>query len=194
MIDGQAVPTNRLPDPSRWLDEYGDYLFRYAVLRLRQHELAEDVVQETFLAALQQRQRFAGRSSVKSWLVSILKHKIVDALRRKGRESPASDVAASGAFLDHWFNPRGKWRIKPKDWGDPSAALEGKEFWAVFLRCLSKLPARLADAFVLRELEVQSTNQVRKALRVSAGNLWVLLHRARLRLWRCLDVNWFSNE
>jgi RNA polymerase sigma-70 factor, ECF subfamily len=181
-----------LADPASWVDRHGDALFRYALLRLSDRGLAEDMVQETFLAALGARRQFSGKSSERSWLVGILKHKIIDHLRRQDRERPLSelDVGCDGA--ESFFDHHGKWRIKPRTWdGEPSALLEQKEFWVALQGCLAKLPPRLALAFSLRELDGFSADEVREMLQVSASNLWVLLHRGRLRLWRCLDLNWF---
>lgn len=181
--------------PEKWVDEYGDYLFRFALSRLRQREAAEDLVQETFLAALNAKSKFAGRSSERTWLVGILKRKIVDHLRRKGREQPASDLAATDHWLESLFDERGNWMKKPGKWpADPSAAIEKEEFWAIFTACLRKLPERLADAFTLREVEELDSHEVCKVLDISANNLWVMLHRARLGLRRCLEVNWFGTQ
>ncbi len=182
-----------LPDPTTWVDEFGDYLFRYVVFRVRDRQAAEDLVQETFLAALGARQQFVGRSSPRTWLVGILKRKVVDHLRRQGRRRETGDREDED-LVGRLFDARGKWRHAPATWGNPEAALEREEFWEALYRCLSRLPERLAAAFTLRELEEQEPEQVRAALRVSAGNLNVLLHRARLRLSRCLDLGWFGGR
>jgi RNA polymerase sigma-70 factor (ECF subfamily) len=182
-------------DPARWVDEHGDYLYRYALARLRQREAAEDLVQETFLAALRSRQRFTGKASERTWLVSILKHKIIDQLWRKQRELPVSSLAAADRWADELFDERGAWRQPPGRWlADPGAALEQAEFWTVFGRCLEKLPPRLARAFTLRQVEELNSHNVCKILDISATNLWTMLHRARLRLLRCLEVNWFGTK
>lgn len=180
-------------DPATWVDEHGDYLYRFALSRLRHRDVAEDLVQETFLAALRARERFAGASTERTWLAGILKRKIVDHLRRKGREQPASDLAAGAPGTEGLFDERGNWSKQPGRWpGDPSAVFERQEFWAVFGACLRKLPERLANAFALREIEGLDSQQVCQALDTSANNLWVMLHRARLGLWRCLESNWFG--
>lgn len=127
----------------KWVEEHGDYLFRYALSRLRQREAAEDAVQETFLAALHARQRFAGASTVRTWLTGILKRKMVDHLRRQSREQPIGDFDPEGEWTDRLFDERGHWKIKPEGWaGDPSLPLEKREFWTVLSRCLGKLPHR----------------------------------------------------
>lgn len=193
MAENQASGEKEQTDPARWVDRHGDYLYRYALLRVRRSDLAEDLVQETFLAALSARKRFRAQASEKTWLVGILKHKIVDHLRRRDREETA---ALPG---ERWetdiFDKKGNWRLKPEAWGgDPSRDLENKEFWKAFTHCLGKLPQRLASAFTLRELEDLESPEICKALDVSATNLWVMLHRARLGLWRCLEINWFGSK
>jgi RNA polymerase sigma-70 factor (TIGR02943 family) len=190
-LRGPRVPTNA----DEWVDEYGDYLYRFALSRLRQREAAEDLVQETFLAAMRARERFARASSERTWLVGILKRKIADYLRHQNRERPVRDLSASEPWIEALFDERGNWRKKPGNWpADPSATLDQKEFWTILLACLRKLPDRLANAFTLREVEEQDSQEVCKVLNVSANNLWVMLHRARMGLRRCLEINWFGTK
>lgn len=180
-------------NPAKWVEQHGDFLYRYALVRLGRPETAEDAVQETFVGALRGREQFKGACSERTWLVSILKRKIIDYLRRKGREQPVSNLGD-----DDWegelFDRNGHWKKGPPAWSSPDAAVERAEFWSVFSQCLGKLPERLAEAFSLREMDGVENAEVCKALAVSPGNLSVLLHRARLRLWRCLGINWFANE
>ena len=182
-----------LTDPASWVDRHGDFLFRYALRRVHQAELAEDLVQEAFLGALQSRDRFAGGSSERTWLVGILKHKIVDRLRRQYREQPVSTLADDGWGND-LFDQTGHWKNGPSQWAKPSAALENAEFGETMSRCLGKLPRALADAFSLREMTELPSAEVCRVLDVSPNHLGVMMHRARLRLWRCLDLHWFGGE
>src|SRR5688500_10622854 len=96
MSEAQAKSPSQSPDPERWLDDHGDYLFKYAVFRLRDDIVAEDAVQETFLAALKAYENFEGRGSERTWLVGILKHKIIDHFRRVGREAPIGEEPDEG--------------------------------------------------------------------------------------------------
>lgn len=184
---------DRLADPEGWVDRHGDGLYRYALLRLRSPDLAEDVVQDTFLEAIRVQGSFAGRSSERTWLIGILRHKIIDRLRRSGRE-PAADGAvspdsANGSTFDH----RGHWRVGPASWtGDPSREMETREFWDVFGRCLSKLPKGLADTFFLRELDGLGAEEVQQILGLTPVNFWKRLHRARVLLRQCLETRWFG--
>ena len=183
-------------DPALWVDQHGDYLYRYALMRVRNRELAENLVQETFLAALTARKGFTGRSTERTWMVGILKHKVIDHYRKSFREKSVSEIQTDeeqtiDSFYDSVGNP-GKY---PKDWmPDPEALLHSKEFWEIFRECLSKLPERTASAFSMRELDDQSTEDICKELGITPTNLWVILHRARLQLRECLERNWFLKK
>jgi len=194
------------PDPGSWLEQHGDYLFRYARLRLRDDALAEDAVQETLLAALEAHSSFAGRGSERTWLTGILKHKIVDHFRRAARESQAEGDDGRGLEPEHLFMQTGEWAghwvavlvpekayLGPNEWGaTPEQVAEQGEFWEVFNRCLEPLPPRVASAFTLRELEGLSSGEICEALDIKVNNLWVMLHRARAHLRNCVEVNWFT--
>ena len=164
------------------------YLLRYATLQLRDAHAAEDAVQETLLAALGGEASFAGRSSLRTWLTGILKHKIVDAIRRMSRES----TLASEEDFDALFDERGHWIEMPRAWTDPDASLEQKDFFAVLEDCLAKLPAKTSQAFMMREHLGLETTDICKELSVTPTHVWVLLHRARLALRLCLEMNWFG--
>ena len=190
---GDQEHANDKTNAGQWIEQYGDHLYRYALLRIRSVEDAEDLVQETLLAGFRARKQFAGRSAVRSWLTAILKRKIVDWHRAKGRRESALDPRPAEDLLDQLFDERGKWRESPGSWGtEPESVVQRKEFWQVLRRCLARLPVRMSHVFTLHEIEERSNQEVREALRISASNLWVLLHRARLGLSRCLDVHWFG--
>lgn len=183
------------PDPGRWLQEYGDTLFRYAMQRLRDAAHAEDVVQETLLAALQSHSGYSGRASEKTWLIGILRHKIVDFIRIQVRESTVDDISALSDTAaensdDDLFDGRGHWIRPPQDWGNPDKALHNHEFIAAFEACLERLKPALAQVFALRELAGHSNEDICKELGISATNCGVMLYRARMGLRRCLEVRW----
>lgn len=177
-------------DPAQWLERYGDYLFRYAVSRLRDPDAAEEVVQETLVAAFANLDQFAGRGSERGWLIGILKRKIVDLIRKRNRSR------STGFDEDHdpaeWlFDQKGHWRKEVWEGSDqPSAPLEKQEFWDALWACLETVPPKQADAFTLRELEGQSTDDICQELEVTASHVWVLLYRARVRLSQCLKSRW----
>lgn len=190
--DHRALPGSA---PELWLENYGDALFRYALSRVRSRELAEDLVQQTLLYAIKGRKGFAGQSSEQTWLIGILRHKIVDHYRRVASERTVSE-RDTGALLDtSMFDKRGSWKSKVRNWPISSdSSLERVEFRRVLHDCISRLPASLMAVFCLRELERLDSEDVCKALSISASNLWTQLHRARLLLRRCLELNWFSGE
>jgi RNA polymerase sigma-70 factor, ECF subfamily len=162
------------------------YLLRYASLQLRDRHAAEDAVQETLLAALAGEAGFAGRSNLRTWLTGILKHKIVDAIRRASRDTPAEEDD-----FDALFDETGHWLEPPRAWPDPGASLEQKEFFAALEQCLARLPAKTAQCFMMREHLGFDTADICKELGVTPTHCWVLLYRARMSLRECLQANWF---
>ena len=183
--------------PENWVEKHGDYLYRFALSRLRDSKTAEDVLQETFLAALESRHRFEGRSSERNWLAGILKHKILDHFRRAGREVKLDDRDEPADMAAEWFDEDGHWKLdenSPAEWGDPDRTLEQSQFWEALGRCLGELPSRTARAFTLREIEEEETGAICKDLNITPTNLWVILHRARMHLRRCLEFHWIGRK
>jgi RNA polymerase sigma-70 factor (ECF subfamily) len=161
---------------------------------VRNRDAAEDLVQETFAAALRARKEFIGASAERTWFIGILKHKIIDRLRAKTRELRATDLGGEGQESE-LFDERGSWRIRPADWPvRPAESLENREIWEVFRGCLEKLPAQTASAFSLREIEGLSADETCRRLTVTPGHLRVLLYRARMQLRRCFEVNGFQRH
>ncbi len=181
--------------PDRWLDEHGDCLYRYALGRVRNREVAEDLVQDTLLAAVRTVDKFAGRSSERSWLCAILKHKICDYFRKLGRETAFTDLEFLKDEMPDKFVGPGFWIHErgPVEWQVESDPVKYRaEFWQTMRSCLEKLPPRIADVFILREMEGLETPELCESLNISQSNLWVMLHRARMALRECLEVNWFG--
>jgi len=166
------------------------YLLRYASLQLRDPHAAEDAVQETLLAALAGEASFAGRSNLRTWLTGILKHKIIDAIRRLSRESTTMDLED----LDALFAEDGHWVDPPAAWSDPDASLEQKRFFAALEACLERLPQKIAQAFMMREHLGFETAEICKELAITPTHCWVLLYRARMALRECLEKDWFGKK
>ena len=188
-----AEASNQTPSAAAeaWLKDHGDTLYRYAMQRVRNADVAEDLVQETLLAALASREGFAGRSAERTWLIGILKHKLVDHLRISIRQQPLTELQSEGD-LDP-FDKNGRWKIRVLKWQcDPHETVENAEFQKTLASCLSKLPPRIAQVFWLHEAESMSSKELCKELEISPTNVWTMLHRARLRLQRCLSLNWFE--
>ena len=181
---------------AKTLESHRKYLLRYALFQLRDPSLAEDAVQDTLIAALAQRDSFEGRSQLRTWLTSILKHKVIDLVRKRSRGLPA-DAMQLGEEDDsagRSFNARGRWIDPPADWGLPDAALESKQFWLVYQKCCQRMPERHALVFSMREVMDLSTEEICKKLEISKSNLHVILYRARLSLQSCLAKNWFGSK
>ncbi len=185
-----AAPGNqpRTPtDPTEWVDRYGDTLYRFAVSRLRNRDSAEEVVQETFVAALRARDQYCGEGAEGAWLLGICKRKIVDFIRRRNRPDAGIGGELGSDPSKDFFDAKGNWRFDPRILKSrPEDSLEREEFWQVFRGCLKGLPQRQADVFTLRELDEMASHEICKELDISSSNLWVLLHRARLQLMRCM--------
>lgn len=185
------------PDPSTWLDKYGDMLYRFALVRIRDTVAAEDLVSETLLAALRQRDTFRGQSSESTWLIGILKHKIIDYVRRLYRDQPHSDAETLSSNDYRGFRSDGEWAsgFFPSDWGfDPHGMLEREEFWRAFEHCLSLLPRRMASIFALYVVDDVPSKDLCNDFNLSPTNLRVVLYRSRKQLRDCLEMNWFQKE
>jgi len=198
--DVYAPPMGNLSDPERWVEEHGDYLFKYALSRLRDPARAEDMVQEAFLAALRGAKSFQGRSAEKSWLVGILKNKICDHYRKASRETSFTDLEfysneesdgfiPNGMFKDGWIHESG-----PQEWSNPGASLDSEVFWRTYRECSNKLPKNVSTVFSLREVDGVESKEICAMLHITESNLWVMLHRARMALRRCLETNWFKKQ
>ncbi len=179
-------------------ETYRDYLYRFAVLQLRDPHLAEDAVQETLLAAVTAKSRFAGRSSAKTWLTGILKHKIADLVRKQSRETPLADAIRVEAVresdeFDALFRQNEHWSSPPRDWGNPERALENKHFWDALEDCATLMSPAVARVFMMREIQGLSTEEICKEVGISTTNCWVMLHRARMSLRLCLEQKWLGD-
>jgi len=178
------------------LAEHRGYLLRFARLQLRNDAWAEDAVSETLLAALAKPQSFGNRSQLKTWLVGILKHKVIDQLRLRQREvALAADEGSEDDALEALlFRADGHYASPPAEWGHPEQDLSSRQFMAVLEACTDKLPAAMGRVFLMREWLEMSSEEICKELQLTPTNLYVQLHRARMRLRECLQLNWFGNR
>lgn len=180
------------------LAEHRTYLLRFARLQLRNDTWAEDVVSETLLAALSKPQSFGNRSQLKTWLVGILKHKVLDLLRQRSREISLDrhddgDSDGSEELDALTFSADGHFAQQPTSWGNPEQDLNSRQFMAVLEACTDKLPPTMGRVFLMREWLELSVEEICKELNLTSTNLYVQLHRARLRLRECLEFNWFQS-
>lgn len=183
---------SRSSDPHTWLNEHGDYLYRYAISRLHNEELAQDMVQETLLAAWKGFDNFAGHSSLRTWLVGILKHKIIDHIRREIRNRNLTESIESDP-TSAYFNAEGGWTESPQAWNaNPEGLASDREFRDVLDSCVAKLPEKQQIVFRMRDIVGEDTTTVCNSCEITSTHLHVLLHRARLALRQCLDKHWFE--
>lgn len=171
-----------------------EYLLKFARLQLRNAAWAEDAVSETILAALTKPHAFESRSQLKSWLVGILKHKIVDTLRHHSREMSGLETSEDDQtdpleFIS--FKANGHFAETPAEWGNPENHASSRQFFEILEACVNKLPAAQGRLFLMREWLELSCEEICKELELTSTNLYVQLHRARLRLRECLELNWF---
>lgn len=178
-------------DPETWLDLHGDALYGYAVLRVREPAVAEDLVQETLLAALGARQGFKGAASERTWLIGILKNKLIDHLRRAEREQSFDPSVEDDGHFEAQFDHTGHWVSPPRAWSDPAFVAENAQLRVALFDCIGRLPERQRQLLVLREIDGLETDELLPLLAIStAGNLWVMLSRARERVRACLETRW----
>ena len=183
-------------EPAQQIAELRPMLLRIARLQLRNDAWAEDAVSETVVAAMEGMAAFRAQSEIRTWVVGILKHKIIDQFRRRSREIQigAHEQAAEADTLEQLFDEGGHRVSAPLEWGDPESQLVRSEFFAVLQACLDQLPAPLARIFLLREWLELDTPQICKEMKVTSTNCFVMLYRARLRLRECLESNWFAAQ
>jgi RNA polymerase sigma-70 factor (ECF subfamily) len=190
--------TKDIGSPEEWLDQHGDALYRYALLQFRDKHKAEEAVQETLLAALQSRSHFKGSASVRTWLIGILKHKVLDQFRKEARERPLDEKALNDNettdVVEQSFQDDGHWRSELGDWGRPETAVASGQFWKILQRCIDNLPKQQAHLFTLRELFEEKTENICKEMSITPTNLWTMLYRTRMALRKCLDRNWVGER
>jgi RNA polymerase sigma-70 factor (ECF subfamily) len=182
------------------IESHRPYLVRYALSQLRDSQLAEEAVQEALLAGLEGLPKFNGQSSLRTWLTSILRFKVIDLQRRAildRQRLESTDLAGEGmeeAWLDELFDETGHWREAPQAWANPEAALEQRRFWEAFEKCLDRLPQTGGRVFFKREVLGEDTPAICRSEGITESNCWVILHRARIALRACLEKTWFVAE
>ncbi|MBN2614451.1 MAG: sigma-70 family RNA polymerase sigma factor [Bacteroidales bacterium] len=181
-------------DPAIWVDEYGDYLYNYAWSRVHSKQLAEDLVQDTFVSALNAMDSFRGESTVRTWMLSILRRKVVDHYRKKSTQNEKTTLSFESPFEDE-SGTKGHWIMEraPKDWQWQSGyPMRSKEFQSIMESCLSQLPEKWKSVFVLKVMEEIESSEICKEVGCTSSNFWVILHRARLQLRECIEKKWIN--
>ncbi|MEZ7843981.1 MAG: sigma-70 family RNA polymerase sigma factor [Opitutales bacterium] len=196
IIANQSQPKVEIAPPETWVDRYGNYLYAYAMSRLRNADAAADCVQDTFLAGIKALERFDGSRDIKFWLRGIMRNKIVDQIRKSIKENKVDIDNEDEALLESfWFKYSGIATTNPDPWQfNPRKAYDNTEFWDVFNVCIDKVKQPARQAFVLRMLEDMETEEVCKVMDITPNYLWVLLHRARQQLKVALEEKWTGKD
>ena len=191
---------NHILEPQHWVERYGDYLFNFAIVRVNDIEKAEDLVQETFLSGIKGKDNFLGKSTERTWLISILKRKIIDTYRKQyaSKESSMADYEhdisdgdfyrSEDPFKGHWLEGKGPHSNSLL----PEGEMEQKELMTIIQTCISLLPPKLASAFVMKLIDEAESDEICKELKITPSNLWVMLHRARLKMRQCVENKWLT--
>ncbi len=194
MNDQSSQTETRQIDPATWVENHGDYLYRFALSRLRDPDAAEEVVQETMFSALKNVSQFASKGSERAWLLGILKRKVIDLYRKRKRDPINTDDESTG-LADMLFDENGSWKKEVRSAMRSSLdSLDREDFWNILKTCLQSLPPRQSDAFSLRVIDEESAENICKELDITSTNYWVLLHRARLQLSSCMKRRWFGES
>ncbi|WP_053991706.1 sigma-70 family RNA polymerase sigma factor [Mangrovimonas sp. TPBH4] len=183
------MPKHQL-DPTKWVALYSDYLFNYTITRVNDREIAKDLVQEAFFSALKSMKNFKGEASERTWLISILKRKIIDYYRKSNSKKGQAEVRISYSSA----TDKGDWLAeRVADPYDKTAEdkLENKELGDAIHECMSKLPEKQALVFRMKTIEGMDTETICNELKITPSNLWVIIHRARTAMAECLEQNWF---
>ncbi len=181
-------------NPKMWLKLYGDLLFQYALARVNDRSVAEDLIQETFFSALKGLDGYKGEASEKNWLFAILKNKIIDHYRKRTTDQAVFYNPGAEGSEEEWFNVEGQWaenRI-PNDWNAAENPAERKEIQRIILWCRDHLKTVQQQVFTLKYLEDLDSDAICKVLNISSSNYWVLIHRARLQMRDCVEKNWLK--
>lgn len=185
-------------DPDQWVEQYADYLYRFALARVREHHTALDLVQDTLLAGLKARDRYRGVAAERTWLTGILKNKIVDFYRRGRREVLAGSMMEDGEDAPLLFNERGHWQAgptTPKEWQDAAvSSADRPAFWKQFEACADRLSEQARRVFIMREVDDLDAAEVCEALGITPQNFWTIMHRARASLRKCMESTWFARD
>ncbi|SNR54389.1 sigma-70 family RNA polymerase sigma factor [Lutibacter flavus] len=180
-------------NPNNWVNLHADYLFNYTISRVNNHDLAKDLVQDTFFAGLKAMDNFQGKASERTWLIAILKRKIIDYYRKinsvKGKAEVKMNFYSDGEREGEWIEER-----VPNSWGNEiEKNIENSELSTALEKCIDSLPEKYAIVFKMKTIQQFETEEICKELDITASNLWVIIHRARTQLRKCMEDNWFNN-
>lgn len=183
---------NHQINPNRWMERYSDYLFNYTISRVNDREIAKDIIQDTFFSGLKSMKNFKGEASERTWLISILKRKIIDYYRKINSKKGQAEIRMTYNTDEN----EGDWleeRIEDEGYLNAQETLENSELGDAIYDCMSKLPEKQAAAFKMKTILNYETETICNALNITASNLWVIIHRARISLAECMEKEWFKS-
>jgi len=192
-MSNQPLASKNSLNPNKWIDLYADYLFNYTITRIDNAELAKDIVQETFFSALKSMKNYRGDASERTWLVSILKRKIIDQYRKMNSKKGKAEIRVN--FYEEG-DKKGSWleECVPQQWGNEAEInIESRELGAAINKCVEALPNKYKSVFKMKTMNNIDTEEICNELEISSSNLWVIIHRARLQLRKCMEESWFKN-
>lgn len=180
-------------NPNKWIELHADYLYNYTISRINNQDLAKDIIQDTFFAALKAQDNFQGLASERTWLISILKRKIIDHYRKinstKGKAEVKMNFYTDGDREGEWIEERA-----PSSWGsEVEKVIENDELREALEKCIGALPEKYAMVFRMKTIQQFETEDICKELEITSSNLWVIIHRARTQLRKCMEESWFKN-
>ncbi len=191
-MSNQPIVSKNILDPNKWIDLYADYLFNYTITRIDDAELAKDIVQETFFSGLKAMKNYRGDASERTWLVSILKRKIIDQYRKMNSKKGKAEIRVS--FYEDG-DKKGNWleECVPQHWGNEAEInIESQELGLAINNCVKDLPEKYRMVFKMKTIDNIDTEEICNELSITASNLWVIIHRARLQLRKCMEESWFK--
>jgi len=191
-MDNQPKASTNTLDPNKWIDLYADYLFNYTITRIDDAELAKDIVQETFFSGLKAMKNYRGDASERTWLVSILKRKIIDQYRKMNSKKGKAEIRVN--FYEDG-DKKGNWleECVPQHWGNEAEInIESQELGLAINNCVQTLPEKYRTVFKMKTIDNIDTEEICNELSITASNLWVIIHRARLQLRKCMEESWFK--
>ena len=180
-------------NPTKWIELYADYLFNYTITRVNNHDIAKDLVQETFFSGIKGQDNFRGKASERTWLIAILKRKIIDHYRKinsvKGKKEVRMSFYSDGERKGSWIE-----ECVPQNWANEAEkSIENDELKSVLNKCIDHLPDKYRMVFLLKTIQEYETQEICNELGITSSNLWVIMHRARVQLRKCIEENWFNN-
>ena len=192
LLQQESTMAENQLNPNSWVDQYADYLFNYAIGKVSDVEVAKDLVSETFLAGLKSAKNYKGDAAERTWLIAILKRKVIDYYRKSNSKKGKAEVRMSLGYPDE---TEGDWleeKVADPNGNLGSDTIENEELGLALQLCIDRLPQKQSQVFTMKTIQGISTEEICNELGINPSNLWVMIHRARTALMECLNQKWFN--